>query len=105
MQDFVRLVRWGDAESMRAAITLQQPAMDPVFSGTRSTADLLIAVAKKDAAVAARFTDADYRAWLFKRLPGSGNAQTMAAAWANGMLAGASSAGARPAAASSAVAA
>src|SRR5207244_1244220 len=52
LPDLHSLESWGDAESMRGTITLQQPAMDPVFSGTRSTADVLIAVAKKDAAAA-----------------------------------------------------
>ena len=88
LPDLHSLESWGDAEATRGTITLQQPAMDPVFTGTRSTADILLAVAKKDAAVAGRFPEADYRAWLFKRLPGGGNAQTMGAALAKGMLPG-----------------
>src|SRR5205085_8338487 len=37
----------------------------------------------------AKFPQADYRAWLFARLPGGNNAQTMSAALAKGMMVGA----------------
>jgi len=103
LPDLHTLESWGDAESTRGTITLQQPAMDPVFTGTRSTADVLIAVAKKDSAVASRFADADYRAWLFKRLPGGGSAQTMTAALAKGILPGSSAARAAAPAAPAAI--
>ena len=86
--DLHPLESWGDAESARGTITLQQPAMDAVFTGTMSTADVLIAAAKKDPASAGRFTDADYRAWLFRRIPGAGSAQAAGAAFAKGMVAG-----------------
>ncbi len=88
LPDLHTLETWGDAESMRGVVTLQQPAMDPVFAGTRSTADVLIAVAKNDPALAPRYPDADYRTWLFRRLPGGGNAQTLATEFARGIAAG-----------------
>ncbi|HEY8174401.1 MAG TPA: 4Fe-4S dicluster domain-containing protein [Gemmatimonadaceae bacterium] len=90
LPDLHSLESWGDAESTRGTITLQQPAMDPVFSGTRSTADVLIAVSKKDPATASRYPDVDYRAWLFKRLPGGTNPQAIAAALAKGLVSGSS---------------
>ena len=86
--DLHSLESWGDAESVRGTVGLQQPAMDPVFAGTRSTADVLLAVAKKDAAIGGRFPQADYRTWLLARLPGAGNAQTLGAAMAKGITAG-----------------
>ncbi|HJQ21314.1 MAG TPA: 4Fe-4S dicluster domain-containing protein [Gemmatimonadaceae bacterium] len=88
LPDLHSLESWGDAESVRGTLSLQQPAMDPVFTGTRSTADVLIAVAKADATIAGRFADADYRTWLMKRLPGAANAATMADAYARGFTAG-----------------
>jgi anaerobic selenocysteine-containing dehydrogenase/Fe-S-cluster-containing dehydrogenase component len=88
LPDLHSLESWGDAESVQGTITLQQPAMDPVYAGTLSTADVLIAAAKKDAAVAARYPEADYRAWLMRRLPGGTNPQTLAANLARGIAAG-----------------
>ncbi|MEX2177983.1 MAG: 4Fe-4S dicluster domain-containing protein [Gemmatimonadaceae bacterium] len=86
--DLHALESWGDASAATGVVALQQPAMDPVFTGTRSTADALLAVAKADAAVASRYPQADYRAWLLPRLPGGGNAQTLAANLARGVAAG-----------------
>jgi Fe-S-cluster-containing dehydrogenase component len=86
--DLHALESWGDAESVRGTVGIQQPAMDPVFSGTRSTADVLMAVAKKDQALAGRYPQPDYRTWLLARLPGGGNAQTLAASMAKGVVAG-----------------
>jgi molybdopterin-containing oxidoreductase family iron-sulfur binding subunit len=57
------LESWGDAESVRGSISLQQPAMDRVFK-TRATADVLIGVTKGDPATASRYPVADYRNWL-----------------------------------------
>jgi molybdopterin-containing oxidoreductase family iron-sulfur binding subunit len=88
LPDLHSLESWGDAESVRGTITLQQPAMDAVYAGTRSTADVLIAVAKRDPAVASRYPDSDYRAWLMRRLPGGTNPQTMATALARGVASG-----------------
>ena len=88
LPDLHSLESWGDAESVRGTVTLQQPAMDPVWTGTLSTADALIAAAKKDPAVAARYPDADYRSWMLRRLPGGGNPQTLAANLARGFAPG-----------------
>ncbi len=71
------LEQWGDAEPIRGTISLQQPTMDPVFD-TRATSDVLIAVAKKDPANAARYPTADYRSWLISRFPGGAAALTAA---------------------------
>ncbi len=69
--DLHALESWGDAEPMRGIISLQQPAMDPVYSTIKgSTADLLIAVAKKDTALAAKYPVDDYRSWLIAGFPG-----------------------------------
>jgi Fe-S-cluster-containing dehydrogenase component len=88
LPDLHTLESWGDAEPVRGSITLQQPAMDPVFAGTRSTADVLMAVAKRDATIASRYPQTDYRAWLFTRLPGAGNAQALSTALARGVTTG-----------------
>jgi len=88
LPDLHALESWGDAEPVRGTIALQQPAMDPVFGGTRSTADVLIAVSKKDAATAARYPQADYGAWLRARLPGGGSVQALSAALARGIVSG-----------------
>jgi Fe-S-cluster-containing dehydrogenase component len=77
--DLHSLEQWGDAESMKGTISLQQPAMDPVFGAIKgSTADALIAVAKNPAG--------SYREWLMAQLPGGKPA--IAAALPKGMLAG-----------------
>ncbi len=78
LPDLHALESWGDAEAGRGAITLQQPAMDPVFSGTRATADVLIALAQKDPSSASRYPQKDYRSWLISRFPGGMNAFTAA---------------------------
>jgi anaerobic selenocysteine-containing dehydrogenase/Fe-S-cluster-containing dehydrogenase component len=88
LPDLHSLESWGDAEPVRGTVALQQPAMDPVFSGTRSTADVLIAVAKRDTTLAARYPQADYGAWLRSRVPGGANAQTLSAALARGITNG-----------------
>jgi len=84
--DLHSLESWGDAEPVRGTISLQQPTMDPVFAGTMGTADVLLAVAKKDAANAAKFAATDYRTWLFSTLPGGDKA--IAAALPKGIMAG-----------------
>jgi anaerobic selenocysteine-containing dehydrogenase/Fe-S-cluster-containing dehydrogenase component len=88
LPDLHSLESWGDAESVRGTVSLQQPAMDPVFTGNRSAADVMIAVARKDTAMGARYPQADYGAWLRTRLPGGSNAQTLAAALAKGIVSG-----------------
>jgi molybdopterin-containing oxidoreductase family iron-sulfur binding subunit len=80
------LESWGDAESVRGALSLQQPVMDRVFD-TRATADVLIGVTKGDPATASRIPVTDYRAWLISRFPGGATA--LGAALARGTAAGA----------------
>src|SRR5687768_13911578 len=77
LPDHHPLESWGDAEPVRGTLSLQQPAMDPVFD-TRQTADVLIAVARQDPAAAARAPFAAYRDWLLARLPGGAAAVTAA---------------------------
>ena len=77
LPDHHPLEQWGDAETVRGTISLQQPTMDPVFD-TRATSDVLIATAKKDPGSAARYTMADYRSWLIGRFPGGAAALTAA---------------------------
>jgi Fe-S-cluster-containing dehydrogenase component len=79
------LESWGDAESVRGSIALQQPAMDRVFK-TRATADVLIGVTKGDPATASRYPVADYRSWLISRFPGG--AAALGTALARGMATG-----------------
>ena len=79
------LESWGDAESVRGSVSLQQPAMDRVFD-TRATADVLIGVTKGDPATANRMPAPDYRSWLIGRFPGG--AQAFGAALARGMAPG-----------------
>ncbi|HYC50678.1 MAG TPA: molybdopterin-dependent oxidoreductase, partial [Gemmatimonadaceae bacterium] len=88
LPDLHTLESWGDAEPVRGTVALQQPAMDPVFTGTRGAADVLMAIAKKDAAGASRYPQADYGAWLRSRLPGAGNPQTLAGSLARGVTSG-----------------
>src|SRR5438477_8399786 len=85
LPDHHSLEQWGDAEPVRGTISLQQPAMDPVFD-TRATSDVLIAVAKKDPTNAVRYPTADYRSWLISRFPGGAAALT--AALPRGMTSG-----------------
>ena len=84
LPDHHGLESWGDAEPVRGTLGLQQPVMDPVFN-TRATADVLIAVAKANAATAFRYP-ADYRAWIASRI--GGNA-ALAAALPTGLMRGA----------------
>jgi molybdopterin-containing oxidoreductase family iron-sulfur binding subunit len=69
LPDHHALESWGDAESTKGALSLQQPVMDPVFN-TRATADVLIAVAKGDPAMASR-VPSDYRAFIAGRIGGN----------------------------------
>ncbi len=69
------LESWGDAEPVKGVLSLQQPAMDPVFD-TRATADVLIAVSRATAAGA--YPVQDYRSWLIGRFPGGAAALTSA---------------------------
>jgi molybdopterin-containing oxidoreductase family iron-sulfur binding subunit len=87
LPDLHSLESWGDAEAGRGTISLQQPAMDPVFAGTRATADVLIQLAQKDPSNAAKYPQTDYRNWLIGRYPGGTSAFT--AAVQKGVAAGA----------------
>ncbi|MEO8623373.1 MAG: molybdopterin-dependent oxidoreductase, partial [bacterium] len=78
LPDLHSLESWGDAEAAKGTMSLQQPTMDPVFNGTRATADVLIQLAQKDPANAAKYAQKDYRTWLISRFPGGMNAFTAA---------------------------
>jgi len=98
--DLHSLESWGDAEPLRGTISVQQPVMDPVYPviepvtpasptalpAALGTADVLIQVAKKDAAMAAKYPAADYRGWLIAGFPGG--AQGLAAALPKGIASG-----------------
>jgi anaerobic selenocysteine-containing dehydrogenase/Fe-S-cluster-containing dehydrogenase component len=70
LPDHHALESWGDAEPVRGLISLQQPTMDPVFD-SRSTGDVLLALAKGDQSMASRFAASDYRGWLAGRIGGN----------------------------------
>ncbi|MES2178115.1 MAG: molybdopterin-dependent oxidoreductase [Gemmatimonadota bacterium] len=78
LPDLHSLESWGDAEAAKGTISVQQPAMDPVYSGPRATADVLIALAQKDPASAAKYPQKDYRSWLISRFAGGTTAFTSA---------------------------
>ncbi|MBI2795180.1 MAG: 4Fe-4S dicluster domain-containing protein [Gemmatimonadetes bacterium] len=85
LPDHHPLEQWGDADATAAMVSLQQPAMEPVFE-TRATSDVLIAAAQADAASAARYPQKDYRSWLVSRFPGG--AAAFGKALAKGVVAG-----------------
>ena len=62
------LESWGDSEPVRGTLGMQQPVMDPVFN-TRATADVLLAMARADTAMAGRYPWATYRDFLMSRYP------------------------------------
>ena len=79
LPDLHSLESWGDADAAKGMISLQQPAMDPVFTGgPRATADVLMQLAQKDPANAAKYAQTDYRSWLMSRFPGGMSAFTAA---------------------------
>ncbi len=69
------LESWGDAVTTPGQLALQQATLDPVFD-TKSTADVLIDLAKKDQALAAKYNVADYRTWYLSKFPGGAKAFT-----------------------------
>ena len=83
LPDHHALESWGDAETVKGTLSLQQPTMDPVFD-TRQTADVLIAVAKGDSAVASKMP-ADYRTFIAARVGGNAG---LTAALTSGMAKG-----------------
>ena len=87
LPDHHSLEQWGDAEPVRGTLSLQQPAMDPVFDSL-ATSDVLIKVAKGDPANAAKYALPDYRTWLIARIPGGD--EGMATALPKGIVAGSS---------------
>ena len=86
LPDLHSLESWGDAAAGRAEITLQQPAMDPVFPGPRATADVLIQLAQKDVASASRYPQKDYRTVVLARV--AGGTAAVSAALARGVMPG-----------------
>ncbi|MCA0376509.1 MAG: 4Fe-4S dicluster domain-containing protein [Gemmatimonadetes bacterium] len=71
------LESWGDAVTTNGQLGLQQPTLDPVFD-TRATTDVLLELAKKDQAIAAKYTAANFRSWYASKFPGGGAAFTTA---------------------------
>ncbi len=82
------LESWGDAEPVRGTLSLQQPAMDPVFD-TRATGDVLLMVR---AGGTTTTTAPDYRTVFTSRFPGGGNG--LAAALPSGIASGTAPTGA-----------
>ncbi len=76
LPDHHPLESWGIAQPLATEMSLQQPAMRPVFD-TRSTADVLIDVAHKTPA-ASRFAVNGYREWVIDQFPGGVRAFTSA---------------------------
>lgn len=83
LPDHHSLESWGDAQPVPGAVGLQQPVMEPVFN-TRATADVLLGIARADAALASRFP-ATYREWLTARV---GGPAALTAALPTGLIAG-----------------
>ncbi|MFL5583144.1 MAG: 4Fe-4S dicluster domain-containing protein [Gemmatimonadaceae bacterium] len=69
LPDHHPLESWGDAEPIRGTLSLQQPAMDPVFN-TRATGDVLIGLARTMAVSGGVTTAASYRDFIISRFPG-----------------------------------
>jgi Fe-S-cluster-containing dehydrogenase component len=76
------LESWGEAEPIHGTLSLQQPAMDPVFD-TRAIADVLISVSKSGTSITPL---PDYRSVMISRFPGG--AAGLAAALPKGIAAG-----------------
>ncbi|HUX32979.1 MAG TPA: molybdopterin-dependent oxidoreductase, partial [Gemmatimonadaceae bacterium] len=100
LPDLHALENWGDAQPVKGTLSLQQPAMDPVFSGTRAAGDVMLALAQKDPAVASRFPQKDYRSWVMGHF--AGGPAGFAAGLAKGVLAGTMAVPSAPAAAGAA---
>ena len=77
LPDHHAIESWGDAEPVPGVIAVQQPGMDPVYD-TRQTADVLLAVAKKNPKAGAAFAAPNYMRWLIERFPGGTAAFTAA---------------------------
>ena len=79
LPDSHALESWGDSEPVRGTLGMQQPVMDPLFN-TRATADVLIAVARADASMSARYPYLTYRDFLLSRYPAGSSGFTEAVA-------------------------
>jgi molybdopterin-containing oxidoreductase family iron-sulfur binding subunit len=86
LPDLHALENWGDAQPVKGTLSLQQPAMDKVFSETRSAGDVMIALAKADPSAARRFPQADYRTWVMEQF--AGGPRAFAAGLATGIASG-----------------
>ena len=73
LPDHHPLESWGTAQSVPNVVSLQQPAMDPVFD-TRATPDVLLQVAGAAGVGAALGGAVDFRTWLIARFPGGAEA-------------------------------
>ena len=85
LPDHHPLEQWGVAEPVSGVLSLQQPVMDPVFD-TRATSDVLLAVARGDASVAARFAEPTFRDRITSQF--SGGERAFAEALRTGLAAG-----------------
>jgi len=83
LPDHHPLESWGDAQVLPSVVSLQQPAMEPVFP-TRATADVLLELGR--ASGDAQFAAPNYRSWLMQRFPAG--AQAFAAALETGLTTG-----------------
>jgi len=84
LPDHHALESWGDSQPVADTVGLQQPTMAPVFK-TRQTADVLLTVARSNAATADRFPQPTYREWLIARY---GGPRPFADALTTGMVSG-----------------
>ena len=64
------LESWGDVQAAPGVIGLQQPVMERIFD-TRATADVLVQVARMDAAIGARYAHQSYRDVLVAKYGGA----------------------------------
>ena len=69
LPDLHSLESWGDAQAVRTRSRCSSRRWIPCSTGTRATADVLIQLAQKDPATAARYPQADYRNWLIASFP------------------------------------
>jgi anaerobic selenocysteine-containing dehydrogenase/Fe-S-cluster-containing dehydrogenase component len=86
LPDLHALESWGDAQPVKGTLSLQQPAMDPVFNGTRGAGDVMLALAQKDPAAASKFPQKTYRDWVMGHF--AGGPAAFAAALPKGVTAG-----------------
>ena len=86
LPDHHPLEQWDMIPAVPGVISMQQPAMDPVFD-TRATADVLLDVARRDPALATQFAEPGFREWLVERFPGG--VEQFTTALADGITSGA----------------